>query len=38
MEIYIGKIPFKWKEKNLEELFAPFFAVSQAIIIIDKIT
>ncbi|MEY3421280.1 MAG: hypothetical protein RIR48_1569 [Bacteroidota bacterium] len=38
MEIYIGKIPFKWKEKNLEELFAPFCAVSQTIIIIDKIT
>lgn len=38
MEIYVGSIPFKWKEKNIEELFAPYAAVSNATIIIDKIT
>ena len=38
MEIYVGRIPFKWKEKNLEELFSPYSNVTNAVIVIDKIT
>ena len=32
MEIYVGRIPFKWKEKNLEELFSPYSNVTNAVI------
>ena len=38
MDIYVGSIPFKWKERHLYELFAPFGEVSETKIIIDKIT
>jgi RNA recognition motif-containing protein len=38
MDIYIGSIPFKWKEKDLEELFTPFGEVKSTKIIIDKIS
>ncbi|MBK8054080.1 MAG: RNA-binding protein [Saprospiraceae bacterium] len=38
MEIYVGRIPFKWKEKDLYELFEPYGKLTQAVIIIDKIT
>ena len=38
MEIYVGRIPFKWKEKNLEELFSPYCTITNAVIVIDKIT
>ena len=38
MDIYVGSIPFKWKDKNLYELFEPFGEVISANIIIDKIT
>ncbi|MBK8625396.1 MAG: RNA-binding protein [Saprospiraceae bacterium] len=38
MDLYVGSIPFKWKDKNLEELFEQFGEVTSAKIIIDKIT
>lgn len=38
MDLYVGSIPFKWKDKNLEELFDQFGEVTSAKIIIDKIT
>ncbi len=38
MDIFIGSIPFKWKEKELEELFTQYGEVSSAKIIIDRIT
>jgi RNA recognition motif-containing protein len=38
MDIYVGSIPFKWKEKHLTELFSPFGTVTSATIIIDNIT
>lgn len=38
MDIYVGSIPFKWKERHLYELFAPYGEVSESKIIIDKIT
>jgi RNA recognition motif-containing protein len=38
MDIYIGSIPFKWKDKNLYEIFEPFGEVISASIVIDKIT
>jgi RNA recognition motif-containing protein len=38
MDIYIGSIPFKWKDKNLLDLFEPYGEVLSAKIIIDKIT
>ncbi|MFZ1751362.1 MAG: hypothetical protein WAU01_14275 [Saprospiraceae bacterium] len=38
MDIYIGSIPFKWKERDLTELFEQFGEVASATIILDKIT
>lgn len=38
MDIYVGSIPFKWKEKDLVELFSSFGQVSSVKIVIDKIT
>ncbi len=38
MEIYVGSIPFKWKENRLKEVFEAFGEVESATIIIDKIT
>jgi RNA recognition motif-containing protein len=38
MEIYIGSIPFKWKDKDLITLFENFGTVEKAAIVIDKIT
>ena len=38
MDIYIGSVPFKWKDKDLEELFAPYGEITSIKIIIDKIT
>ena len=38
MEIFVGSIPFKFKEKDLEELFAPFGEVVSVKIVIDKLT
>ncbi len=38
MDIYISSIPFKWKEKDLEDLFAPYGEISSVKIIINKIT
>jgi len=38
MDIYVGSIPFKWKDKNLLELFSPYGEVNEVKIVIDKIT
>ncbi|MEZ4911346.1 MAG: hypothetical protein R2774_10835 [Saprospiraceae bacterium] len=38
MDIYVGSIPFKWKEKQIQEIFEPFGEVTQVTIIKDKIT
>ena len=38
MDIYVGSIPFKWKEKTLFELFSPYGEVGEVKIVIDKIT
>ncbi len=38
MDLYVGSIPFKWKDKDLYDLFSPFGEVISAKIIIDKIT
>lgn len=38
MDIFIGSIPFKYKEKDLIELFSPFGEVVSVKIIIDKAT
>lgn len=38
MEIFVGSIPFKFKEKDLEALFTPFGEVLSVKIIIDKST
>lgn len=38
MQIYVGSIPFKWKEKDLEAIFEPFGTVITAKIVIDKMT
>jgi RNA recognition motif-containing protein len=38
MDIYVGSIPFKWKEEKLVEIFGEFGEVHSAKIIIDKIT
>jgi RNA recognition motif-containing protein len=38
MDIYVGSIPFKWKEEKLVEIFGEFGEVHSAKIVIDKIT
>ncbi|MBX2953245.1 MAG: RNA-binding protein [Leadbetterella sp.] len=38
MDIFVGSIPFKFKEKDLEALFTPFGEVVSVKIIIDKAT
>ncbi|MEA5140798.1 RNA recognition motif domain-containing protein [Arcicella rigui] len=38
MDIYVGSIPFKWKESRLREIFEQYGEVASAKIIIDKIT
>lgn len=38
MDIYVGSIPFKWKESNLNEIFGEFGEVTSAKIVIDKFT
>lgn len=38
MDLYIGGIPFKWKNENLVELFEPYGEILSAKIVIDKIT
>ena len=38
MDIFVGSIPFKLKEKELRELFEKFGTVSSATIVIDKRT
>ncbi|MCU0325368.1 MAG: RNA-binding protein [Spirosomaceae bacterium] len=38
MDIYVGSIPFKWKEERLREIFEEYGEVESATIIIDKVT
>lgn len=38
MQIHIGSIPFKWKEKDLETLFEEYGTVITAKIVLDKMT
>ncbi|MES2516857.1 MAG: RNA-binding protein [Bacteroidota bacterium] len=38
MDIYVGSIPFKWKEAKLREIFEAHGEVTSAKIVIDKIT
>jgi RNA recognition motif-containing protein len=38
MDIYVGSIPFKWKDAKLKEIFEVYGEVSSAKIVIDKIT
>lgn len=38
MDIYVGSIPFKWKEKDLIELFSQYGNVESVKIIINKMT
>jgi RNA recognition motif-containing protein len=38
MEIYVGGIPFKFKEADLREIFEPYGEVGSVTIILDKIT
>ncbi len=38
MDIFVGSLPFKFKEKDLEELFSAFGEVLSVKIIIDKAT
>ncbi len=38
MDIYVGSIPFKWKDSNLVEIFGEFGEVHSAKIVMDKFT
>lgn len=38
MDIFVGSIPFKFKEKDLETLFSPYGEVVSVKIVIDKQT
>ncbi len=38
MDLYVSSIPFKWKERDLIEVFEAYGEVTSAKIIIDKIT
>lgn len=38
MDIFVGSIPFKFKEKDLEALFTPYGEVLSVKIVIDKQT
>ena len=38
MDIYVGSIPFKWKDARLKEIFEVYGKVTSAKIVIDKIT
>jgi RNA recognition motif-containing protein len=38
MDIYVGSIPFKWKDSNLVAIFGEFGEVHSAKIVIDKFT
>ena len=38
MDIYVGSIPFKWKDSTLVEIFGEFGEVHSAKIVIDKFT
>ncbi len=36
MKVYVGNLPFGVGQKELEDLFAPFGEVSEAVVISDK--
>lgn len=38
MDIYVGSIPFKWKEIDVDTLFSEYGEVTSVKIIIDSIT
>lgn len=38
MDIFVGSIPFKFKESDLEALFSPFGEVVSVKIVVDKAT
>lgn len=38
MDIFVGSIPFKWKEKDLIEIFSQFGTVESVKIVINKTT
>jgi len=38
MDIFVGSIPFKWKEKDLIEVFSQYGTVESAKIVINKAT
>lgn len=38
MDIYVGSIPFKWKEIDVDSLFSEYGEVTSVKIIIDNIT
>lgn len=38
MDIFVGSIPFKFKDNDLKELFSPFGEVVSVKIVVDKIT
>ena len=38
MDIYVGGIPFKWKDSTLVEIFGEFGGVNSAKIVMDKFT
>jgi RNA recognition motif-containing protein len=38
MDIYVGSIPFKWKEKDLIDLFSQYGNVESVKIVINKMT
>ena len=38
MDIYVGSIPFKWKDSTLVEIFGEFGEVHSAKIVMDKFT
>lgn len=38
MDIYVGSIPFKWKDQDVRIIFETYGEVASAKIVIDKIT
>ncbi len=38
MNLYVGSIPFKWKEKDLLEIFSQYGEVVDVKVVIDNIT
>ena len=38
MDIFVGSIPFKFKEKDLEDLFSPYGEITSVKIVINQVT